>query len=268
MDTAEDAHLNASVDAAEPTLKERWQANIWLRRIVLLGGGTTVLVLVLTLVDRLGFHLMVTNYALRPERLRDVTFPIWRHEPITRHGFLVFLAPKDFAAKIAYSNHSTAYLFVMYALSLLTRIWARLDLRSMSAYVEMMMLLGVLVWQIRQRAKVQLQSLESLLLLGMLAVVMTEPGFWISAGKFNVDNPFHFVVPLMMMACYQLAYRERRDRWFWASLVVFAVFAPLPAVLLAVFIGLKMIGGQSYRKSQPLLLEENPSARDTTSGWR
>jgi hypothetical protein len=76
----------------------------------------------------------------------------------------------------------------------------------------------------------------------------TAPGYWISAGKFNVDNPSHFAMPLLVLAAYQLAYR-RRDVWYWSSLIAFAVFTQFGAVLLAIFLGVKMLGNRPSRQA-------------------
>ena len=62
----------------------------------------------------IGFLKMVKSVDPLPERLRNQTFPIWDHQPLAKHGFLVFCTAQDFGNRIAYPGHAPIYLLAMY----------------------------------------------------------------------------------------------------------------------------------------------------------
>jgi len=201
-------------------------------------------------VDWLGFGLMVDRYGHQPERLRDATFPVWEREPVGDHGFLAFYGPDDFASGLAYSHHSTAYLFAMYVLHRVERIASSLDMRTTAAFLQMTGLIAAVVVVVLRRCRTRdFFGVAGLLPLLAIVYLATQPGYWISAGKFNVDNPAHFSMPLLVLAAYQLAYARVRGVWYWSSLIAFALFAQFGAVLLAIFLGVKMLGQRSSREA-------------------
>jgi hypothetical protein len=224
-------------------------ANDKSRRQLLFVGGICCLLVSLVIVNQFGFGDMAARSNPAPERLRDFTFPVWQHESWLDHGFLSFLKAGDFRAGIAYTNHSTGYLFLMYLLYQLERVSASLDMRTTAAYLEMAATVGVVAVVVWRRTRIRLQSIDAILALLGIVYLVTEPGYWISAGKFNVDNPIHFSFPLFVLASYQLAYRRERDGWFWATLLLLSVLAPQVAILLALFMCVKMLANPQSRRA-------------------
>jgi hypothetical protein len=196
----------------------------------------------------IGFAAMAMRTDLLPERLRDYTFPIWQQYSFLKHGFLMYLAPGDFQLGKAYSNHSTLYLLFMNLLYKLQLMYPLLTMRMTGAFLAMSASLAAIVFVIFSQIKNNMNYKKIILMLLGLIYFMTMPTFWISLGKFNVDNPFVFIFPLLVLMAYQLAFEAKKGLKFWLLVVVFCAVTPTSAVLLAIFLLIKSLSATGTRR--------------------
>lgn len=196
---------------------------------------------------RFGFGQMVRATESIPERLRDFTFPVWDSSAPWDHGFLVFLEDGDFEQGASYSNHSTAYLLLMYGLYQVDKLIPGADLRLTANMLWMALTVGAAVLLVRSRGR-DLHDVRRLVLLTLgIAFLASVPGYWISAGQFNVDNPFHFYVPLLIACASVFAYRAEADRTAWLVTIGLAVASPTAAVLLALVLAVRFVHDRDLR---------------------
>ena len=178
-----------------------------------------------------GFGQIVTKYAQFPERLKDNTFPTWDAHSFMSHGFLTFLSKESFELKEAYTNHSPFYLIWNYFLYKVEIWFPILPMRMTSACISMFASLGVITFVLYRKWGAAFRSkLFFLLLLGLL-YFLTMPTYWISAGKFNVDNPFHFYWPLVVLVGYQVSENRPQKFSFWLSILLLCIVAPKGAII-------------------------------------
>lgn len=187
------------------------------------------------LVHLAGFRGMVSQISGESERLRDVTFFIWDSYPPLKHGYLVFLSMDDFEKGIAYSNHSTLYLFFMYLLYKVELFLPALPMRATSAFFDMSLLIAVLVAITSAVQKERIRFGQGVLFLLSTALLVTMPGFWISAGKFNVDNPFHFYFPVLVIVAFFVSRGVLSGPKLWLSIAALSILAPIASALLGLF---------------------------------
>ncbi|WP_291993482.1 hypothetical protein [Candidatus Accumulibacter sp. ACC003] len=187
------------------------------------------------LVHVAGFRGMVSQISGETERLRNVTFVIWDNYGSVKHGYLVFLSMDDFEKGIAYSNHSTLYLFFMYFLYKIELFLPSLPMRATSAFLEMSLLVAVIVSITSMLQKERIRFGQGVLFLLSIAFLVTMPGFWISAGKFNVDNPFHFYVPILLIVAFVVSRGIVSGPKLWLAIAALSLLAPIAAALLGLF---------------------------------
>ncbi|WP_157123283.1 hypothetical protein [Pandoraea vervacti] len=180
----------------------------------------------------LGFGEAARQTAGFPERLRDITFPIWDSHPLSQHGFLVFYSMEDFAKKVAYSNHSTAYLLYMYVLYKVEMHVHLLPMRVTGAIANIVSLAGVTFFFLSQLIKTRLSFGKGLLVLLSVAFMLSMPGFWISSARFNVDNTFPLVFAFQALIAFCVWKHPARSGMLAVGIVLFAVFCPIYAAVL------------------------------------
>jgi hypothetical protein len=183
-------------------------------------------------VYKLGFGESAQQISSAPERLRDITFHIWDNYPVYKHGFLVFLSPDQFARNIAYSNHSTAYLFYMYTLYKIEMFIPSFQMRVVGALFNMISLAGAMFYIISCVTEKRIALMKSLLTLLAVIFMISMPGFWISAASFNVDNSFPLIFMLLLLISFFIWQDKGNGKRVWISITLFALFSPLSAVLL------------------------------------
>lgn len=210
--------------------------------------GTSVLIFFMINIYTIGFGSMAVRTDLLPERLRDYTFPIWQQYSFLEHGFLMFLAPGDFQLSKAYSNHSTLYLLFMNMLYKLQLIYPSLTMRIVGAFLAMSASLAAIVFVVFSQVKEDFNFKKVILILLGLIYFMTMPTFWISLGKFNVDNPFVFIFPLLILVAYQLSLEVKKGFKFWVLVIFFCAVTPTSSVLLAIFLLIKSFNAGGMRK--------------------
>lgn len=206
-----------------------------INRLWLFVASLFVLLLAAVIVYLFGFGEMASKYGALPERLRDYTFPVWLENGISQHGFLVFLTKESFGAKEAYSNHSPIYLFFLYMLFKIELIFPFMSMRITSAYLSMAASLGAVMAIFYSKNKLLDYRGVILVLLG-LVYFLTMPTYWISAGKFNVDNPFNFYFPLLILVAYNISYNNSKDICFWIPICLLCLFAPKACILIGLFL--------------------------------
>lgn len=186
----------------------------------------------LFLVCKLGFAEAAQQIAGQPERLRDITFNIWESYPVMEHGYLVFYSLEDFRKGVAYSNHATVYLFYMYALYKIEMLLPFLQMRMVGAFLNIISL-AVAVFYILSRITIKRVALMNGAL-AILAVVfmVSMPGFWISAARFNVDNTFPLIFTILVLISFFIWEDNWSGKRVWLSVLLFAIFSPTSAVLL------------------------------------
>jgi len=190
--------------------------------------------LALIAIYKLGFREAASQIAAQPERLRDITFHIWDSYSPSRHGFLVFYSLEDFDKKIAYSSHSTAYLFYMYALYKIEMHFPALQMRIVGAWLDMISLAGVVFFIISSVAEKRILLMKSVLILLAVIFMVSMPGFWISAARFNVDNPCPLILAMVALIAFFTWQDNARGKRVWVSVLLFAVFSPSSCVLLGI----------------------------------
>lgn len=184
------------------------------------------------MVYTLGFHEAVSQTAGLPERLRDITFPIWERHPFSQHGFLVFYSTEDFAKKIAYSNHATAYLFYMYVLYKAETLVPALPMRMTGAFLNIISLASVAFFFLSRLVDKRLEFGRGLLILLSVVFTVSMPGFWISSARFNVDNTFPLLFAFQALIAFSIWKHQERSRAIITLIVLFALFSPISAALL------------------------------------
>jgi hypothetical protein len=180
---------------------------------------------------KLGFREAAHQIAGQPERLRDITFYIWDNYPLSRHGYLVFYSLDDFNKNIAYSNHSTAYLFYMYVLYKIEMLIPGLQMRLVNAVLNMISLAGVVFYIISKTTKKVISSLKGFLTLLAVIFMVSMPGYWISAARFNVDNVFPLVFCIQTMISFFIWQDQENRKEVWILILLYSVFFPLPGVI-------------------------------------
>ncbi|WP_247263006.1 MULTISPECIES: hypothetical protein [Pseudomonas] len=182
----------------------------------------------------LGFGEAASQIATAPERLRSYTFPIWEQHAFSQHGFLVFYSMENYANKIAYSNHATAYLFYMYALYKVEMYVHALPMRVTGAFLNIISLAGVTFFFLSRLVEKRLAFGQGLLILLSVVFMVSMPGFWISSARFNVDNTFPLIFAFQAMAAFLIWRNQERSGTVMTVIVCFAVFSPISAALLGV----------------------------------
>src|SRR5450830_31894 len=197
-------------------------------------SGLYLFLVLLTLlaIYKLGFKEAASQIAAQPERLRDITFRIWDSYSLSRHGLLVFYSLDDFDQKIAYSSHSTAYLFYMYVLYKIEMHFPTLQMRVVGALLDMISLAGVVFFIISRVAEKRIALMQGALILLAVVFMVSMPGFWISAARFNVDNPCPLIVAMIALISFFVWQDNARGKRVWISVLLFAIFSPSSCVLL------------------------------------
>lgn len=189
-------------------------------------------VITIGLVYSLGFREAASQIATEPERLRNFTFPIWEQHAFSQHGFLVFYSMENYADKIAYSNHSMAYLFYMYALYKVEMFVPALPMRVTGAFLNIISLASVTFFFLSRLGGKRLTFGQGLLILLSVVFMVSMPGFWISSARFNVDNTFPLIFTLQALAAFLIWKNQERSRSVMIVIVFFAMFSPVSAALL------------------------------------
>ena len=210
-------------------------------------GLVTTVFLGLLLVYLLGFWGMVMKFNPNPERLRNITFPIWDQHSFFEHGYLVFYSLSDFEKGIAYPGHSSAYLFFMYVFYKLEMAIPRLPMKAIVATFEMIFCILAIVYVALPDLKERVKFHRGLLILLAVMFLLTMPIFWISAGKFNVDNPFHFLFPMLLVVAHRIS-QDAEGVKLWLPLGALCVAAPFAAALLGTYLVVFSIGNNSLSK--------------------
>lgn len=211
-------------------------------------GFVLVVLTSLLLVHVFGFWGMHKTITIMPERLRDMTFPVWDKFSFLRHGFLVFLTKNDFYEGVAYSNNSTAYLLFMYPFYKIEMLMHQLPMRVVVAYIEMIFYVTVIGFILFSNLKQRLKFDQAILILLAVMFLVTMPDFWISAGKFNVDNPFRLQFPLLLLIAFLLSRGEFSGIRLWIPLGIFCILAPISAALLGFFLAVSSIKNAVFCK--------------------
>ena len=189
-------------------------------------------------VYKLGFGESAQQISSAPERLRDITFHIWDNYPVYKHGFLVFLSPDQFARNIAYTNHSTAYLFYMYTLYKIEMFIPSFQMRVVGALFNMISLAGAMFYIISCVTEKRIALMTGLLILLAVIFMVSMPGFWIPAASFNVDNQFPLIFTTLLLVSFFIWQDKGNGKRVWISIVLFAIFSPMSAVLLGLGLAL------------------------------
>ncbi len=238
----------------------------------------------LSLVHGLGFIRIIQAVSPLQERLRDVTFPIWDHYPFYQHGFLVFMTPEDLGGGVAYSNHSVGYLLFMYLFYKIELAVPQLPMRAVTAGFEMLFSVVAMLYVglAGQQARIRLHH-GILILLGVM-FFLTMPGYWISAGKFNVDNPAHFQFPLLLLVAYRIGRGDFSGFKLWVPLGALCATVPTSAALLGAFLLVSSAGRAAFDKRlfklavvvivasaaiylQPVVISKLLSFKSVNSSW-
>jgi hypothetical protein len=182
---------------------------------------------------RVGFAAMAAHADQNPERLRDFTFPIWQSHSLREHGFLTFLTADGFARKAAYANHATVYLWFMDLLFHVQRVVHAATMRVSAACLAMLATVLAIGFVVHERIGARLSFAKLVVLALGFVYAATLPTYWIALGRFNVDNGFIFVMPVLVMVSHYTARGEwgRRAFWFWALLLT--LIMPMASALFA-----------------------------------
>lgn len=184
------------------------------------------------LVYKVGFDVMLHGAKTVPERMRDYTFPVWGKYPPSMHGFLVFLAPDAIGRHEAYAHHAYGFLGLTYLFYKLEMLLG-LSMRGGLAFLQMSLSVAALLYIISASGVLAQSVRARILTLMAVLCFVTMPTFWIPAAKFNYDNTFPLVFPLLLLAAYGV---ERSKRLFFLSAFLMAVVSPISSLLLGIFL--------------------------------
>lgn len=148
------------------------------------------------LVYSLGFREAASQIAVAPERLRNFTFPVWEQHAFSQQGFLVSYSLEDYANKIAYSNHATAYLF-MYGLYNVEMYAQVLPMRVTGALPNIISLAGTTFFVLSRIVEMRLAFGQGLLILLSIA-----SRFWALARLFCISFHLQQVAQAKCQGCY------------------------------------------------------------------
>ncbi|ANJ72389.1 hypothetical protein K6V72_00380 [Ralstonia insidiosa] len=211
------------------------------RLSVFLIGVALIVILSMLAVHLLGFGEIAAAVDKNPERLRDFTFPVWHSQSVREHGFLVFLSQDGFAARTAYANHPTVYLWFMDALNHFQHRFPMLTMRLTSAWLAMLAMAlatGYVVYRCLDDL-----SVTKLIVLGLgFCYIATLPTYWIAVGKFNVDNGFIFLMPALIMLSYFTWKNSAKGGGFWFWATVTTLVMPIAGVLFAIGLSVQFLG--------------------------
>jgi hypothetical protein len=247
-------------------------------------GLVVTVFLSLWLVHVQGFWDMNKTISPMPERLREMTFPIWDKYSFFQHGFLTYTTPKDFEQGIAYSNHSTAYLFFMYPFYKIEMLFLNLPMRVVVAYLEMMFYVMTVFYVVTANLKKRIEFNQVILVLLATMYLVTMPDFWISAGKFNVDNLFHLIFPMLLLIAHHISHGVMSGTKLWVSLGIFCILSPISGALLGTYLLVLSIRNDELTKPmfklgvmiifisvaiylQPLIVSRILRFSSSNSGW-
>jgi hypothetical protein len=189
-------------------------------------------VITIGVVYKIGFREASIQSASQLERLKNITFPIWDQYTFSEHGFLVFYSIENYEKKIAYSNHSSIYLFYMYLLYKIEILLPSLQMRMTGAFINICSLALVSFFFLTRQLKVNLNFGQSLLILLATIFMVSTPGFWISSSRFNVDNPFPLIFFLHAITAFIISRVNKSTLATNSMIIVFSIFSPISAVLL------------------------------------
>jgi multisubunit Na+/H+ antiporter MnhG subunit len=192
-------------------------------------------------VYKLGFEESAQQIASQTERLRDVTFHIWENYAPSKHGYLVFLSLDQFNKDVAYSNHSTAFLFYMYGLYKIEMLIPAFNMRVISALFNMISLAGVVFYIVSKVAPKNISLIKGFLITLAVIFMLSMPAYWISVARFNVDNTFPLIFTLLALVSFFIWQDEGRGRRVLISIFLFAIFSPISAAILGVALSLYSI---------------------------
>jgi hypothetical protein len=186
------------------------------------------------IVYKLGFKQAAQQIASNPERLRDITFLVWDNYAPSKHGFLVFYTPSDFDNGNAYSNHPTLYLIYMYMLYKVEMLVPILQMRIIGALLNMFSLAGAVFYIIYNLVNKRLNLAQIILCVLSVVFMVSMPAFWLSAARFNVDNPFPLMFSMLTLTSFFIWRDNAIGKRVWISILLLAALYPKFAVLLGV----------------------------------
>lgn len=198
------------------------------------------------MVYKLGFRDAAHQIVGQPERLRDITFYIWDNYPLSKHGYLVFYSLDDFNKNIAYSNHSTAYLFYIYVLYKIEVLIPAFQMRVISAVLNILSLMGIVFYIISNTIRQSIPTLKGLVVLLAVIFMVSMPGYWISAARFNVDNVFPLIAAMQMLISFFIWQDKDYDYKTRFTILLFSLFCPLPSIILGLALVMYSIGHDGF----------------------
>jgi len=184
----------------------------------------------------IGFLKMVKSVDPLPERLRNQTFPIWDHQPLAKHGFLVFCTAQDFGNRIAYPGHAPIYLLAMYQFYKMEILNNKFLMRAVVPTFAMLLCLYSIICVGISRKTEKINMHQGTLLILSVVAFMTTPAWWISAGKANVDNVFLFILPLYICAGFILSNTKISFPNLCVTLAAICLIAPMYGFLISFFL--------------------------------
>jgi hypothetical protein len=209
------------------------------RRTIFFGTVATVASLFgLAVIYRIGFGAMSAVADVQPERLRDFTFSIWHQYSWTKHGFLSFLAADSYAKGEAYANEPLLYLWLMRALYQIQLVFPKLTMRTSGAALSMSASLAAIGYVIPRATWQTLNLRQAVLMLLAFGYFLTLPTFWIAVGKFNVDNGFVLIFPVLLVTSHLVARYGPYGARFWTAAALMCLLMPVAVALFAVLLAL------------------------------
>jgi len=178
---------------------------------------------------KLGVHSLSNYFDSTPERLRDITYPIWSTSPWQQHGFFVYLTNEDFINRIAYTGHTPFYAMLMWPVVLISKTIG-VPHKAIGALLPILLLSAVLVRIAKsqqEKLKISGNSASTLLFATAIMFLMTSPFYWISLTKFNFDNALYYIIGPLLLLSYEMASTKKRKLDLWASALFIFFISPL-----------------------------------------
>jgi hypothetical protein len=178
---------------------------------------------------------MVKTTGSTPERLRDITFPVWDHQPISKHGFLAFTTEQSFLNEEAYTGHAPGYLLAMYVFYKIEMCNKNFPMRAVIPTIAMVLCLYV-IFRILAYGTKRIERAQGFLLILSLLAFLTLPVWWISAGKANVDNVYMLVLPLIIWSIYLISKEDIASSQLWVPFGALSFVSPMYGCLLGLYL--------------------------------
>ena len=171
-------------------------------------------------------------------------FQTWETQPASAHLFLPWRSSADFANRTPYAHHSQAYLLLVYGFVKLVQGTTGISLSRATATVPLLYMAAAVAalcpLLARVSGRVDLAAPVARLSLALaLGLLVTHSRFWLDLYRFNLDNPHHLLVPLLVVVWCAVRGRGRQA----SVLAAAGAFAALTPIYVPILLAILVVEG-------------------------